>query len=204
MFFSSNNFTDLNPIDVINNTTGIENSVGKSLSKRTSLVKIYDTTNKTMHVPLLKENTDTIKLKSVHSEYYIIHLTCRTLRDAIIQEYFWNGTSKLVPFITTPISNDNFNAYPSRFKINKVFLDFNSMFNNKSYTPIFDNFEFSFHFVKMFETELINSFCNSYNKANEETILHNLALDFSHNETYIDNLQLLEVKPKNFFKQTKF
>ena len=66
VFFSSNNFTDLNPIEVINNTKGIENSVGKSLSKRSSLLKIYDTDNKTMHTPVLKENSTTIKLKNKH------------------------------------------------------------------------------------------------------------------------------------------
>jgi hypothetical protein len=204
VFFSSNNFTDLNPIEVINNTKGIENSVGKSLSKRTSLVKIYDTDNKTMHTPVLIENSTTIKLKNNYPEYYIIHLTCRNLRDAVIQEYYWNGKETLENFITTAGSNNNFNVYPSRFKINKVFLDFNNMFNSKIYAPKFDNFEFSFHFVKMFETELITNICEFYNKQNEDIIVHNLALDFSNNTKYIENIKLVEVKPKNYYKKTKF
>ena len=204
VFFSSNNFTDLNPVDVINNTKGIDNPVGKSLSKTTSLVKIYDTTNKTMHTPLLKEKTQTIKLKHMQSECYIIHLTSRNLRDTIIQEYSWDNKVKLEYFITNTFSNNNFNIYPSRFKINKVFLDFNNNFNAKQIKPIFNNFTFSFHFVKKFETELISAVCDCYNTSNEETIMHNLLLDFSHNTPYIENVKLVEVKPKNYYKKINF
>lgn len=204
VFFSSNNFTDLNPADVINNTKGIDNPVGKSLSKMNSLVKIYDTTNKTMHTPLLKEQTRTIKLKHMQLDCYIIHLTSRNLRDTIIQEYYWDNKVKLEHFIKNTLSNNNFNIYPSRFKINKVFLDFNNNFNTKQITPVFNNFVFSFHFVKKFETELIGDVCDGYNTSNEETIMHNLLLDFSHNTTYIQNVQLVEVKPKNYYKKINF
>jgi hypothetical protein len=204
VFFSSNNFSDLNPIDIISNTKGIENAVGKSLSKRTSMIKIYDTGNKTMHKPLLKEDTTSIQLKSITCDYYIIHITSRNFRDTIIQEYFWNGEKNINNFIENKLTNENFNIYPSRFKINKIFLDFNKNFNEKQYNPIFEGFNFNFHFVKMFEIEILKELYTSFKENNEENVIYNMSLDFSNNSKYMENLKLLEVKPKNYYKKTNF
>jgi len=204
VFFSSNNFSDFNPIDVINNTKGIENPVGKSLTKRSSMIKIYDTGNKTMHTPLLKEDATTIKLKSIQTNCYIIHITSRNLRDTIIQEHSWNGNKNINHFIENKLTNDNFNAYPSRFKINKVFLDFNKYYNEKEYKPVFEGFSFSFHFVKMFEMEILKEIYKSFKENKHENVIHNMSLDFSNNSKYMENLKLVEVKPKNYYKKTNF
>ena len=203
VFFPSNTFDNNTPVDIIMQTKGIRNPVGKSLSKRKSIINIYDTANRTMHVPLLKEGGITLKLKS--SDYYLMHFVSRTLNDLLIQELFWSGNFKLNEFINKKYNNkNNFNLYPARFKVHKVFMDFNKHFNkNPIAPPSFNNFNFSFHYVHLFETELLNTLIQ-LTPENEENLLFNLELDFLHNSVYVDNIKAVETISKNYYKRTNF
>ena len=203
VFFPSNTFDNNTPVDIIMQTKGIRNPVGKSLSKRKSIINIYDTANKTMHTPLLKEGGITLKLKS--DDCYLMHFTTRTLNDLILQELFWVGDDKLNEFLNTKYNNkNNFNLYPSRFKVHKVFIDFNKYFNDNPVTPpSFKNFNFSFCYVHLFEMKLLNSFLD-ITYENKENLLFNLNLDFLDNSIYVDNIKEVETKSKNYFKRINF
>ena len=203
VFFPSNSFDSKTPNDIIASTKGIRNPVGKSLTKRKSIKNIYDTANKTMHTPLLKDGGITLKLKS--DDCYLIHFTTRTLNDLIIQELFWMGRDKLNKILNTKYNNkNNFNLYPSRFKVHKVFIDFNKYFNeNPVISPSFENFKFSFYYVHLFEMKLLNSFL-LITPENKENLLFNLDFDFLDNSIYIDNIKEIETRPKNYYKRINF
>ena len=44
----------------------------------------------------------------------------------------------------------------------------------------------------------------SFKEINEENVLYNMSLDFSNNSKYMENLKLVEVKPKNYYKKVNF
>ena len=69
---------------------------------------------------------------------------------------------------------------------------------------VFKNFNFSYHFVKLFEMELLDELYKSFNQINEDNVIYNMLLDFSYNTKYMSNLQLVESKHKNFYKSINF
>lgn len=203
VFFASNSFTSNSPVDIVRHVKGIRNPVGKSLSKRKSIKNIYDTENKTMHTPLLKEGGTTLKLK--RDDCYLIHFTTRTLNDLIIQELFWKGDNKLTKIMNTKYDNkNNFDIYPSRLKVQKVFLDFNKHFNKTPIVPpIFNHFNFSFCYDHLLEMQLLNCFFH-ITRENKANLLSNLDLDFLNNSIYVEAIKAVETRAKNYYKKANF
>lgn len=192
------------PKDIVKNNKGIYNPVGKSLSKKDSILKIYDVDNKTMHTPLLKEGTKRINLKK-NQDYYIIHLVSRSYVDLMLQAYSWHGKNELIHFLNNKITNNSFKNIPNRFRPSKFYIDYNKKFNNEynDYKPVFLNFEFNNKFNQDNEINfLTKELKTSLNKA-EINIKHNMNLNFMSNEEYSKTLEKVPFIAKNKLKQVK-
>jgi len=127
------------------------------------------------------------------------------LNDLIIQELFWKGDNKLTKIMNTKYDNkNNFDIYPSRLKVQKVFLDFNKHFNKTPIVPpIFNHFNFSFCYDHLLEMQLLNCFFH-ITRENKANLLSNLDLDFLNNSIYVEAIKAVETRAKNYYKKANF